>query len=53
MKEAVVLKYFHDLGESEIAEIVGCPEGTVKSRLFHAAQIMKKKWEHVEARNHE
>lgn len=48
MREAVILKYFHDFGEGEIANIVGCPEGTIKSRLYHAAQIIRKKWEHAE-----
>jgi RNA polymerase sigma-70 factor, ECF subfamily len=44
MRETVVLRYFHDMSEHEIAEIVGCPEGTVKSRLFRAAGIIRKKW---------
>ncbi len=45
MREAVVLRYFHDMSEQEIAAIVGCPEGTVKSRLFRATGIIRKKWE--------
>ena len=48
MREAVILKYFHDFNDSEIAEIAGCPEGTVKSRLYKAAQLLKKKWEYAE-----
>ena len=35
-RAVVVLRYFHDLGEDEVAEILGCPRGTVKSRLHHA-----------------
>ncbi len=35
-REVLVLRYFHDLGEREIAEVLGIPRGTVKSRL-HAA----------------
>ena len=35
-RTVVVLRYFHDLGEDEMAEILGCPRGTVKSRLHHA-----------------
>ena len=35
-RDVVVLRYFHDLGEDEVAEILGCPRGTVKSRLHHA-----------------
>jgi RNA polymerase sigma-70 factor (ECF subfamily) len=32
----VVLRHFHDLGEDDVAEILGIPRGTVKSRLHHA-----------------
>lgn len=35
-REVVVLRYFHDLSEDEVAEIVGCPRGTVKSRTHNA-----------------
>jgi RNA polymerase sigma-70 factor (ECF subfamily) len=35
-RSALILRYYHDLGEDEVAEILGCPRGTVKSRL-HAA----------------
>ncbi len=35
-REVLILRYFHDLTESEIAAILGCPPGTVKSRLHHA-----------------
>lgn len=35
-REAVVLRYCHDLSEDEVASILGCPRGTVKSRLHHA-----------------
>ena len=35
-RSAVILRYYHDLGEDEMAEILGCPRGTVKSRLHHA-----------------
>jgi RNA polymerase sigma-70 factor (ECF subfamily) len=35
-REAVVLRYWHDFSEAELSEILGCPRGTVKSRL-HAA----------------
>ncbi len=36
LREVLVLRYYHDLSEGEIAEIVGVPRGTVK-RLLHAA----------------
>ena len=35
-RSVVVLRYFHDLSEDAVAEILRCPRGTVKSRL-HAA----------------
>jgi RNA polymerase sigma-70 factor, ECF subfamily len=35
-REVVLLRYYHDLGEDEVAAIVGCPRGTVKSRLHQA-----------------
>lgn len=35
-RAVVVLRYYHDLPEDEVAEIVGCPRGTVKSRLHTA-----------------
>jgi RNA polymerase sigma-70 factor (ECF subfamily) len=35
-REVVVLRYFHDLSEEEMARILDIPRGTVKSRLHHA-----------------
>jgi len=35
-RSAVILRYYHDLSEEEIAAALGCPRGTVKSRLHHA-----------------
>jgi RNA polymerase sigma-70 factor (ECF subfamily) len=35
-REVVILRFFHDLTEEEIASIVDCPKGTVKSRLHNA-----------------
>ena len=35
-REVLILRYFHDLSEEEIAHIVACPKGTVKSRLHTA-----------------
>ncbi len=36
------LAFFEDLGYDRIAEILGVPEGTVKSRVFHAKQVLKR-----------
>lgn len=35
-REIIDLVYYHDKSISEVAEIVGIPEGTVKTRTFHA-----------------
>ena len=37
----LVLYYLHDYAVNEIAEITGVPEGTVKSRLFHARKLLR------------
>ncbi len=37
-KQCFVLRYQEELSVAEIAAIVDCPEGTVKSRLHHALQ---------------
>jgi len=36
LREVLILRHYHELGEAEIAEVLGIPRGTVKSRL-HAA----------------
>jgi RNA polymerase sigma-70 factor (ECF subfamily) len=35
-REVLILRYYHDLPESEIAAILDCPRGTVKSRIHNA-----------------
>jgi RNA polymerase sigma factor (sigma-70 family) len=40
-RSAVVLTYFHDLPYAEIALIVGCPEDTVKTRVFHGRRRLR------------
>ncbi len=35
-RAVVALRYFQKLGEVEMAEVLGCPRGTVKSRLHRA-----------------
>jgi RNA polymerase sigma-70 factor (ECF subfamily) len=39
---AVALRYYADLTVDQIAERVGAPAGTVKSRLHHALALMKR-----------
>jgi len=38
-----ILRYQHEMSIKEIAEISGCPEGTVKSRLFYVTQKLAEK----------
>jgi len=40
-RECLHLIYFEELSVSEVAEIQGCPENTVKTRLFHARRKIK------------
>ena len=35
-REVVILRFYHDLSEEQVAAILDCPKGTVKSRLHHA-----------------
>jgi RNA polymerase sigma-70 factor, ECF subfamily len=41
LREVLVLRYYRDLGEREIAEVLGIPAGTVKSRLHAALQALR------------
>ena len=40
-RTVVDLTYFHEMGHREIAEIMGCPVDTVKTRVFHARRHLK------------
>ena len=40
-RECMHLVFFEGLSIAEIAQIQGCPENTVKTRLFHARQKIK------------
>jgi len=40
-REVLVLHFLEDLPIAEIAEIIGCSEGTVKSRMHYAKRAMK------------
>ena len=42
-RTAVILSDLHELRYAEIAEILGVPEGTVKSRLFRGRRLLQKK----------
>jgi RNA polymerase sigma-70 factor, ECF subfamily len=40
-RECVHLVFYEGLGLAEVAQLQGCPENTVKTRLFHARQKLK------------
>lgn len=39
----IVLHYLNGMSLKEIAEVLDCPEGTVKSRLYHARENLREK----------
>ncbi len=41
-REALVLRFLEELSYEEIAHIVGCPLGTVRSRIHYAKQTLQK-----------
>ena len=41
LREVLVLRYYRDLGEREIAELLAIPPGTVKSRLHAAVRALR------------
>jgi RNA polymerase sigma factor (sigma-70 family) len=41
-REAIVLRYYHDLSEAEMADVIGVPQGTVKSRLHAGLSKLSK-----------
>ncbi len=44
---AFVLRTFDDLSYDEIAETLGCPTGTVKSRINQARKMLRERLEHL------
>lgn len=40
-RAVVELCYFHDMAHAEIAEVVGCPAETVKTRMFYARRRLR------------
>jgi RNA polymerase sigma-70 factor (ECF subfamily) len=41
-RECLHLVFYEGMGLADVAEVQNCPEGTVKTRLFHARQKIKK-----------
>jgi RNA polymerase sigma-70 factor (ECF subfamily) len=42
-KEVLLLRYYQGFSEGEASEILGCPRGTVKSRLHQAVKTLRVK----------
>jgi RNA polymerase sigma-70 factor (ECF subfamily) len=40
-REVLVLHFLEDMPIDQVAAIVGCPPGTVKSRIYHAKRALK------------
>ncbi len=40
-RSVIVLRYYDDLSEAEMAEVLQCRPGTIKSRLFYAHRALK------------
>jgi RNA polymerase sigma-70 factor, ECF subfamily len=47
-REAIWLCFFEERSLAEIAEIAGCPENTVKTRLFHARRQLRRDLERLD-----
>ena len=43
-RAAMELVYFHGLHYQDIAKVMGCPENTVKTRIFHARRRLRDVW---------
>lgn len=44
-REVLLLRFYDDLDEAEMAEALGIPRGTVKSRLHGAIRELRRIWE--------
>lgn len=43
--EAIVLRYFRDMSYAEMAELTGCHEVTLRSRIHHALKCLRQIFE--------
>jgi len=48
-KEVLLLRYFSGFSETEASRILGCPSGTVKSRLHAAVQALRRRLKEEES----
>ena len=47
LRTAITLREFEGLSYDEIAEVMSCPVGTVRSRIFRAREAIEKKLEYL------
>jgi RNA polymerase sigma-70 factor (ECF subfamily) len=47
-REILVLHYLRDLSTEELATVLDCPRGTIKSRLYHARLALRRVMERKE-----
>ncbi len=50
-RACIVLYYFEQISLPEIAQILGIPEGTVKSRLYSARKILEKEFKKLQKKD--
>ena len=48
LRTALILREFEDLSYEEIADIMDCPVGTVRSRIFRARESLEEKIKELE-----
>ena len=47
-REVLILRSFYNMSYREIAEIVGCPESTARSRMDFALEELKRQYRHLD-----
>lgn len=47
-REVLTLHFLEDMSVGEVAEVIGIPPGTVKSRLFHAKRALREALQRLE-----
>jgi RNA polymerase sigma-70 factor (ECF subfamily) len=49
-REIIVLRFFEDMSYEQLASLIGCTTGTVRSRLHYAKKMLRK---HIEELSHD
>tara|TARA_B110000444_G_scaffold244088_2_gene263201 strand:+ start:626 stop:1210 length:585 start_codon:yes stop_codon:yes gene_type:complete len=49
LRTALMLREFEDLSYEQISDIMGCPVGTVRSRIFRAREVLEEKIKEMES----